>query len=410
MSASVALERPARWNGGWYRLGLPLANGGFNLGIVAPLSVLLPLQVQAAVGGNVETASASFGLLAAFGALMPIIASPLMGTISDRTTWRLGPRNSWILLGAVAGALALALLGRADTYVALVAGWCAVQFTLNAMFAALTATIPDRVPAEQRGTYSSLYALGIPVGSAVAAGVAAAFVGNVSTGYLVLAGIVAATGLVFILLCPDQTVMTAPSARALRGFLDPLRHRDFRLAFLARFLLVLGAFLFQTQQVFYLQSVAGMAAKEAATVAAGTTSLFVLGLVLAIVSTGPISDRVGRRKPFVIACSVLVGVAAVAPLLWPSAGAVAVYMFIAGTAFGTYFAVDTALMTQVLPSTSDAGKDLGILNVAGVLPQAIAPVVAAALIGTLGYSAVFVMVIVFALLGAATVVPIRSVR
>ena len=76
-----------------------------------------------------------------------------------------------------------------------------------------------------------------------------------------------------------------------------------------------------------------------------------------------------------------------------------------GIGFGAYLAVDFALITQVLPSAADRGKDLGVINIANSLPQVLAPLlrgrsspsgaatcplyVAAAVIGLLG--AVFVV-------------------
>ena len=49
---------------------------------------------------------------------------------------------------------------------------------------------------------------------------------------------------------------------------------------------------------------------------------------------------------------------------------------IAGLGIGTYLAVDQALMTQVLPNKADAGKDLGVLNVAQAGGQVLAPLAA----------------------------------
>jgi len=73
--------------------------------------------------------------------------------------------------------------------------------------------------------------------------------------------------------------------------------------------------------------------------------------------------------------------------------------------------VDAALMTEVLPTAEAAGKDLGILNIATTLPQALTPVLVWALIAITGsYTAVFIAGIVCAVAGALSVIPIRSVR
>ena len=55
-----------------------------------------------------------------------------------------------------------------------------------------------------------------------------------------------------------------------------------------------------------------------------------------------------------------------------------------GFGFGLYMACDTALMTEVLPGGGvAAGKDLGILNVATNIPQAMSPAIAGVIIGSL---------------------------
>ena len=62
---------------------------------------------------------------------------------------------------------------------------------------------------------------------------------------------------------------------------------------------------------------------------------------------------------------------------------------IAGIGIGIYLAVDQALMTQVLPNSADAGKDLGVLNVAQAGGQVIAPLAASLIIGLLGYQGLY---------------------
>ena len=46
--------------------------------------------------------------------------------------------------------------------------------------------------------------------------------------------------------------------------------------------------------------------------------------------------------------------------------------------------VDQALATQVLPDPASHGKDLGIMNIAQAVPQAVAPLIGACLVAWLG--------------------------
>ena len=110
------------------------------------------------------------------------------------------------------------------------------------------------------------------------------------------------------------------------------------------------------------------------------TAVYALTLVLTTVVFGAWSDRLGRRKVFVIWSGLVSGSAAV--LLgvgqsWPAALAAAVVM---GCAYGIYTAVDFALITEVLPTAIDRAKDLGVINIANALPQVFAPVLAGVLL------------------------------
>ncbi|MBB5135559.1 MFS family permease [Thermocatellispora tengchongensis] len=74
-------------------------------------------------------------------------------------------------------------------------------------------------------------------------------------------------------------------------------------------------------------------------------------------------------------------------------------------------AVDQALITRVLPNVDNAGRDLGIMNIANAGPQIIAPSVAGAIVGVTGdYRLVFVMLIACTALGALSVRLIKGVR
>lgn len=86
-----------------------------------------------------------------------------------------------------------------------------------------------------------------------------------------------------------------------------------------------------------------------------------------------------------------------------------------GVGFGAYLAVDTALITQVLPSADDHGKDLGIMNLTNTLPPALAPVLGALLINgfgkssAAGYHLLFGLGAALAITSAVIVQRIRSV-
>ena len=75
--------------------------------------------------------------------------------------------------------------------------------------------------------------------------------------------------------------------------------------------------------------------------------------------------------------------------------------------------MDLALVTEVLPNRlRDAGKDLGIFNVANALPQAMAPAMGPFILALSGgnYTWLFAVAGCISMLAAFTIVPVRSVR
>ena len=127
--------------------------------------------------------------------------------------------------------------------------------------------------------------------------------------------------------------------------------------------------------------------------------------------TGPLSDRLGRRKPFVFLSSAIAGAACLLPVLSPTFSTIEIFAAFAGLAFGCYLSVDAALVTLVLPRSEDAARDLGVLNIANAGPQVLAPLFAAIIIEHLGgYPVLFLAGGSCGLIGALAVLPVRSVR
>ena len=89
-----------------------------------------------------------------------------------------------------------------------------------------------------------------------------------------------------------------------------------------------------------------------------------------------------------------------------------------GLGYGAYQAVDWALAIDVLPSSENAAKDMGIWHVGMVLPQMVAPALAGVTLSTfkghghlaLGYGFLFGMTSVWFLLGTLFVRQVRGAR
>ena len=148
---------------------LALANLGIWTAFFTPIQFLLPLQVEGLVGSDSKETNLSLVLTA--GALISLVASPIAGAFSDRTTSRLGRRRPWVLWPPLAAIAVLVLIPLAPMVGALVLGWALAQLTLNASYAAVTAMLPDQVPISQRGTVSAVVGacqpLGVVLGAAL---------------------------------------------------------------------------------------------------------------------------------------------------------------------------------------------------------------------------------------------------
>ena len=82
-----------------------------------------------------------------------------------------------------------------------------------------------------------------------------------------------------------------------------------------------------------------------------------------------------------------------------------------GLGYGCFLSVDQALATQVLPDPATRGKDLGIMNIATAVPQAIGPLLGSFVVATMGgFMGLFIASAVFAVLGGLAVLPIRKVK
>ncbi|NKX54680.1 MFS transporter [Arthrobacter mobilis] len=406
-----ALREPVeRVRAGWISAVI-LANLGINAAFFGPLQVLLAQQSQYFDPVNKE---AVLALATGCGAAVSLVANPVAGALSDRTISRFGRRVPWVLAGTVLAFTALLLLAGAPGIAVMVLGWCLVQAGCNGAYAAVTASIPDRVPTFQRGQVGGLAALGQTVGIVFGA-LLATLAGGFVLGYLYCA--------VFLLACALPFLFhgrSAPLDRAdrppfrwaafLKGFyISPRRYPDFGWAWLTRFLVNLGNNLFTLYLFYFLQD-----AVDHPDPAAGVlvlTGIYAVAVMVTAVLGGPWSDKVGRRKPFVIASSATIATASVVVAFAQTWTAALVAAAVLGIGFGMFLAVDFALLTQVLPSAADRGKDLGVFNIANSSPQVIAPLLAAPIVLYLGgYSTLFLVSAVIGLLGAVFVVKIRGVR
>jgi MFS family permease len=415
-SSTAALAEPERRVRPLWTTGVVLVNVGINAAFFGPIQVLLGQQAAHFSEGDKE---AILALVTGAGAAVSLVANPLFGAFSDRTTSRLGRRVPWVLFGAILGAVALIALAGAPNVAVMTILWCLVQAGCNGAYAAITAAIPDRVPVPQRGAVGGLAAMGQTVGILIGAVIAAVVSGNFGLGYLVCAAALIA-GIALYFFKSDDVTLPAearpPFSLAVfaKGFwISPVLYPDFAWAWLTRLLVNIGNHMVTLYLLFFLTDAVHLKATQGIEPAVGVlilTGLYAVMVIITSVIGGPLSDRMGKRKPLVIASSVIIAVASLILAFAPTWAGALIGATVLGIGFGAYLAVDFALITQVLPNALDRGKDLGVINIANSLPQVLAPLIAFPFV-TLwgGYVSLYVAAAVIGLLGAVFVVKIKGV-
>ena len=406
-----ALEEPTRPVAGLWVLWLSLISIGVWAGFFGPIQVLLAQQAEQFSPDHKE---ATLALVTGVGAAVSTVLNPLCGALSDRTIARMGRRLPWVLGGLAGAILSMVLLSAAQSVLWMVLAWALAQAALNAMLAAITATVPDQVPATQRGTVGGWLAIAQTAGVVAGSGIAAA-TGSIAAGYLTIAGVLFMVSLPY---CFDSRDLALPasarrpfSARQFLGslWISPREHPDFGWAWLTRFLMNLGNALVILYLLYYLKDAIDLTDTQAEDGVFVLTALYGVITIVTAIAGGIWSDRIGRRKPFVIGSGLIAAAALVLLAFastWPMAVAGAVILAVG---FGTYTAVDFAMITQVLPGARDRARDLGVINIANALPQVLAPAVAGVMLSLdLGYASLYVVAAGVSVLGSVLVNRIRS--
>ena len=120
--------------------------------------------------------------------------------------------------------------------------------------------------------------------------------------------------------------------------------------------------------------------------------------------------------------SCLFAVGAAMPLFFRSPMGMYLFAAVAGLGYGVYNAIDQALNVAVLPNPKEAGKDLGILNLANTLSTVIGTAMTSLVVSivkssmhvsttpAVAYAWVFGVAIVIVLAAAALIMRIRNVK
>lgn len=407
-----------------YIVFLLVAMFGAYVALVAPIAISLSLRVQELAPANVEVQ----GYIIGIAAIVTTVTGPLLGLWSDRTRSRFGRRRPFAISGALVGIVGLAGLAAATDIPFLVVAWVITSVGWSLSMNSLLQSQADRLPESQYGKVAGLSGFVQMAAPVFGAGLAASFIGNDYLLFLLPGVFGLITMLCWVVFVGERDTRkiefndAMSAGKVLRSLVfNPKTYPDFAWNWLARLLFMTGVTFTTTfTSLFYASRLS-----ETGQVADIGGIIVVLSMV-SLVATGGgalaggfISDKIKRRRGFVLWSGILYTVGAVTLAFGGSNFAVLLTgSFITGLALGVFSAVDQAIVLNVLPEKdTDAGRFLGINGYSTSIAQAIAPILAAPLIligatgDTKNYGLLFIIAAVLTIVAGILVQwRVKSVR
>jgi len=407
----------ARKEGGRYLgVSLTVAFIGVWLAMLPYPMVILPMLAERIAPANkVSVLAQALGI----GSFVGLIAQPIFGLLSDHTRSRWGMRKPWILGGTLGGIGAMVVLATARTPAQLALGWALMALTFNATLSGLNAVLPDQVQSAKLGFYSAIVGFTPPIGILLGVGIARQLAPDLVSIAMMQGALALAAVTCFVVFANDRRLDVRQVKPlnwrhvAASFWTNPVRHPDFAIAWLSRALVLFGVSSLQHYLLFYLRDRIGLSPAETPhamfiCLLAATTAMTASAVVF-----GRLSDRLRRRKVFVIGAGIGMALGFPALMHCSTFSQLLVVIVWMGVAQGAYLAVDLALVTEVLPDRDAAAKDMGVFHLANVMPQLALSVFATWLTmpgGTIRFDALFIAAACATLLGAVVITAIRSVR
>ena len=418
--------------------------------------LVIPLLVQQFVGE--ASKGSALGNIRLWALMTAVLIQALMGILSDRSTFKLGRRRPFILIGTLGEIIVFVLIGYTASlegqagYAILFGLYILSAIASNTAHAATQGLIPDLVPDSQRGRYSGIKALlELPLPLVLVSLVIGKLVsgGNLWAALTILI-VVMVICAVLAMLVPEQPqekvsfaldwspflrllVMTAVFTLLIIGmgtfvrwFMQlplelplPLWHVAAAIVGLSAMTVAIGAGVLASLRIgvgkdiqylpsfkwwvvnrlafltastniatfllFFLQERFVELEGEKAAGPAAIIAMFVgVFILLTAVPSGWLADRFGKKP--LIAIAGLLGASGIALIiLLPSMIAMYIGGSIVGAGIGLFYSANWALGTEIVPR-EQAGRFLGLSNLAGAGAGAIGAYIGGPIADSLGYT------------------------
>ncbi|MDT0144561.1 MFS transporter [Microbacterium sp. PRC9] len=398
-----------------------LATFGAMMALVAPIGYSLSVLVSRIAPGHDEY----LGYVTGVGSLVVVLLGPIIGILSDRTRSRFGRRRPWLLGLTLIGLTGLVIVATAPNIGIAIAGWAVTQFGFGIAALQLTSSLGDRLPESQRGKVAGLNGVAVMVAPIFGVVLASAFAGTSLLLFLVpgIPGAILILLFVIFIKEPDGRGFPTRPKASVRSFLagygyNVKKYPDFSWNWLGRFTFNFGVTMATTFTTFFFASKLGIPVDEIGGIIAITALVGIAATVGGAALSGFLSDRLKRRKSFIVVAGLLFAAGTTVSALAPDFTLLMIGLFAMNLGLGIFSAVDGALMLDVLPEQdTEAGRFVAIAQFSTSIPQFAAPLFAPVVLlwgasaGESNYPLLYVVAGVLALIGGLIILfKVKSVR
>ena len=363
---------------------LVAASFGAALVLVVPIAFTLALRVDQLAPGR----PSALGYLIGAGSVGTLLSGPLVGILSDRTRTRWGRRRPFTVAGALLGLGSVPVMAYAPDLVVLGAGWVLASLGWGTVLGSIGSYQADRLPPHQRGKVAGLTGMTSYVAPICGVLLTSPFTDDPLLVFLLPAAVGVPLVALFVVLAREEdsrhvvhgSRLTVGSVLRSYGF-RPRAHPDFSWTWLGRFVFFAGLSLVMSYSTFFYSERLAIPVEEIAPTIALISAVGVVASVSGSLVGGALSDRLHRRRPFVLGGALLY---AAGTAVCASAHALPVLMagaLLLSLGVSVFLTANQALVLDVLPHRdTQAGRYMAIAAFSQSIPTALAPLVAPAVL------------------------------
>ena len=419
-NAATTIGEPQQPVSRGYIFWLMIASFGASMAMMVPLSYGIAVRITELAPGHEEV----LGYITGTAQLVYLLVSPIIGIWSDRTRSRFGRRTPFIFLGSAIGLAGLVVIGLAPDLLIVGAGWVLGMSGWSIAGAAIQTLQADKLPEQQRGKVSALTGLMTQIAPVIGIGIAYAVSSNTFLIF-VIPGIIGAVLLALLPLFKPEgsskqlergSDVTLKSIVTSYGF-NVRKYPDFAWNWLGRFIFFIGLYFNTTFGTFFYAQRLDLPVREVAGVVATIGMLGVLAAAGGALLGGFLSDKLKRRRLFVLLAALLFVVGAVVEAFAWSLPQLIVGAVIMQMSIAVFATVDQAIIFAIIPDRAQAGRYMAVVSFAQKIPSAVAPLLASVIItiGAIGaeknYTILYLTGAAFALVGGLMILlKVKAVR